>query len=371
MLNALVLVTLLFASPQAGGAPAKPAAGQEADKARELDIRYQLLCEQYTRAESEWSEQLKRLAAYPKERADLIEKHPVKEHWARFESLAKDGESHALLWLAGHADKMYADNAEVAQHKLEYFHKLIDEHASESWGKEIPIALSLQRHWLDLQVLDDLLDAFVKKTQNREFAAEAVSRTLALYMSLSVRGEGKERAAALSARLLKDYPDTEAGRARFEQISAQELGQFANQPAGQVAGKDVDGAALDLASLRGKAVLLVFWSAADARAPAQLQNLREVLGRHAQDPFVVLGVSSDVDAARFREFVKAEDVRWPSIWEGGRLGPLAQAYKVRALPTMFLIDAEGVIRSWWVGLTDTKTLDSRVEPMVARLRAGR
>ena len=38
---------------------------------------------------------------------------------------------------------------------------------------------------------------------------------------------------------------------------------------------------------------------------------------------------------------------------------------------MFLIDAEGVIRSWWVGLTDTKTLDSRVEPMVARLRAGR
>ena len=375
MLNALLVATLLFAPPQSGGAPAKPAAGQGAEqdaaRARELEVRYQLLCEQYTRAETDWSDQLRRLAAYPEQRADLIAKHPVKEYWERFEALAKDGEARGLLWLAGHADKMYTDQAEVGRRKAEIFRKLIDEHASESWGKEIPIAISLQRHWLDLQGVDELLDSFAKKTQNREFAAEAIARSFALYMSLSVRGEGKERAAALSARLLKEYPDTEAGRTRFEQVSSQELGQFANQPASAVAGKDVDGAALDLAALRGKAVLLVFWSAADARTPAQIQAVREVLGRHAQDPFAVLGVTSDSDAAKFREFVKAKDVRWPSIWEGGRLGAIAQQYKVRALPTMFLIDAEGVIRSWWVGLTDTKALDSRVESMVARLRTSK
>jgi peroxiredoxin len=371
MLNALLVATLLCASPQAGTAPAKPAAGQEADRARELEIRYQILAEQYAHSEADWSDQLKRMASYPDERAQLIAKHPVKDYWERFEALAKDGEGRCLVWLAGHADKMFAEKAEVGQRKLALCRKLIDEYASAPWGKEIPVTISLQRHWLDVQGVDDLLDAFVKKTQNREFAAEALARNYALYMSLSVRGEGRERAAALSDRLLHEFGDTEAGRTRFEQISSQELSKFINQPAAPFAGKDVDGAAIDLSALRGKVVLLAFWSAADARGPALAQTLRELLGRHAQDPFVVLGVSSDDDAARFREFAKAQDLRWRSLWEGSRLGPVAQSYSVKALPTLFLIDAAGVIRQTWVGPTDAKTLDLRVEPTVAPLRAGR
>ena len=371
MLTALLVAALLWTPQQPGTAPAKPAAGQGADAARELDIRYQILSEQYTRTENEWSEQLRRLASYPEQRAQLIAKHPVKDYWERFEALAKDGEGRCVLWLLAHADKMDAEKAEVAKRKLALCRRLIDEYASAPWGKEIPIAISLQRHWFDIQGTDDLLDAFVKKTPNREFAAEAISRTYALYMSLSVRGEGKERAAALNARLLNEYGDTEAGRTRFEQISAQEMARYINQPALAAAGKDVDGAALDLAGLKGKVVLLTFWSAADARAPALVQNLRELCGRHAQDPFVVLGVSSDEDPARFREFVKARDVAWRSIWEGVRLGPLAQSFNVKALPTMFLVDAGGVVRQVWVGLTEPKVLDQRVELVTAPLRTGR
>jgi len=371
MLTALLVSTLLCTPQQPGSAPAKPAAGQAADAARELDVRFQILSEQYTRTENEWSEQLRRLASYPDQRAQLIAKHPVKEYWERFEALAKDGEGRCLLWLTAHADKMYAEKAEAAQRKLALCRRLIDEYASAPWGKEIPIAISLQRHWFDIQGVDDLLEAFVKKTPNREFAAEAISRDYALYMSLSVRGEGKERAAALNARLLQEYGDTEAGRTRYEQISAQELARYINQPAALAAGKDVEGAELDLAALKGKAVLLTFWTTADPRAPALVQNLRELAGRHAQDPFVVLGVSSDEDAARFREFAKAHNVGWRSIWEGSRLGPVSQAHHVTRLPTMFLIDGGGVVRQVWVGVPDAKVLDQRVEIVVAPLRTGR
>jgi peroxiredoxin len=151
----------------------------------------------------------------------------------------------------------------------------------------------------------------------------------------------------------------------------QTVGPAVGTQAPEIEGDDLDGRALKLSDLRGKVVLLAFWSAADARGPALAQTLRELLGRHAQDPFVVLGVSSDDDAARFREFAKAQDLRWRSLWEGSRLGPVAQSYSVKALPTLFLIDAAGVIRQTWVGPTDAKTLDLRVEPTVAPLRAGR
>ncbi len=372
MLNAVLLAALLHAPPQAGGAPAqpaaapKPAAAQDAE--REREIQYQLLCERYTRSENDWSDQLKRLASFPEQRAELIAKHPVKEYWAQFEAQVKDGQGHALVWLAAHADKMYSDKAEVTQKKTALFHKLIDEHASESWAKEIPQAIGVQRYWLELKGVDELLSDFAKKTQNREFAAEALARMLAMYATLSVRGEGGQQVAELSERLLRDYADTEAGRTRKEEIASLELSKLISLSAAGFTGKDVDGAELGLAALRGKFVLLVFWSAADARSPAMVQTLRELLARHAEDPFVVLGASSDADAARFREFVKAQSVSWRTVWEGAPNGPIAQSYKVQVLPSWFLIDTEGVIRQTWVGPKDLKTLDARLEPMLAPLR---
>ncbi len=367
MLNALLLATALCAPAQAPAAP-KLGASQDADRARELEIQYQLLCERYTRSETDWSAQLQRLASFPEQRTALIAKHPVKEYWAQFEALVQDGQAHALIWLMAHAEKMYSEKVEVAQKKLALAHKLIDEHASESWAKEIPVTIGLQRYWLEIKGVGELLDDFVKKTQNREFAAEALARMLAMYATLSVRGEGQQQVAELSERLLRDYPDTEAGRTRTEELAALELARMTTLPAADFSAKDVDGAEIGLAALRGKVVLLDFWSASDPRSPAMVQTLRELLGRHAEDPFVVLGVSSDEDAARFREFVKAQSIGWRSVWEGTRDGPVAKLYKVRALPSLFLIDAQGVIRQTWVGPKDLKTLDVRVEALLAPLR---
>jgi len=61
-------------------------------------------------------------------------------------------------------------------------------------------------------------------------------------------------------------------------------------------------------------------------------------------PFVLLGVNSDpkkdIQAAMTRE-----KITWPFFWDGGNTnGPIAKKYGVQSWPTIYVLDANGVIR---------------------------
>ena len=44
---------------------------------------------------------------------------------------------------------------------------------------------------------------------------------------------------------------------------------------------------------------------------------------------------------------------------------MAKTFKVRAYPTLYLIDAKGIIRKKWVGSPGNEVLDKAVEELVA------
>ena len=73
---------------------------------------------------------------------------------------------------------------------------------------------------------------------------------------------------------------------------------------------------------------------------------RSLVKQFAQRPFALVGVNSDEDLEELRAVVEKQDLSWPSFFDGGSTsGPIATAWGIRGWPTIFVLDAEGVIRA--------------------------
>ena len=73
---------------------------------------------------------------------------------------------------------------------------------------------------------------------------------------------------------------------------------------------------------------------------------RSLVKQLADKPFALIGVNSDKDLEKLRETVKAKNITWRSFWNGpdGTRGPISKRWQVKGWPTIYVIDAEGVIR---------------------------
>ena len=65
----------------------------------------------------------------------------------------------------------------------------------------------------------------------------------------------------------------------------------------------------------------------------------------ASEPFALLGVNSDGDAAKVKGIMAREGLTWRNAVDGDTGGPWASAWNVHSWPTLYLIDKQGVIRA--------------------------
>ena len=78
---------------------------------------------------------------------------------------------------------------------------------------------------------------------------------------------------------------------------------------------------------------------------AMYPHERSLVKRLANKPFALVGVNSDRDRTALKEVMKKENITWRSFWNGGSTGgPISTKWNVRGWPTLYLIDAKGVIR---------------------------
>ncbi len=63
-------------------------------------------------------------------------------------------------------------------------------------------------------------------------------------------------------------------------------------------------------------------------------------------PFALIGVNSDGDQKAIRKIVEEKNLIWRSFWNGpkGTGGPIATEWNIRGWPSIFILDAKGVIR---------------------------
>jgi hypothetical protein len=68
---------------------------------------------------------------------------------------------------------------------------------------------------------------------------------------------------------------------------------------------------------------------------------RSLVQRLQNKPFALIGVNSDDTLDEVKTAMTREQITWRSFWPAG---PIARQWRVQAWPTIYIIDARGVIR---------------------------
>lgn len=96
---------------------------------------------------------------------------------------------------------------------------------------------------------------------------------------------------------------------------------------------------------------------------------RSLVKRLANEPFALVGVNSDSNRETLKKVLKQENITWRSFWNGGgTAGPISRAWQVGGWPTIFVIDADGILRNKFVGPNEAG-IEKAIQDALDRLKA--
>jgi thiol-disulfide isomerase/thioredoxin len=124
----------------------------------------------------------------------------------------------------------------------------------------------------------------------------------------------------------------------------------------QLRGKAVTGESVDLAKLKGKVVLVHYWTTLSEPCKVALAQLKEVQAKYGKDGFTLVGVSLDNDGQDLVTYLKRNRLPWPQLFEPGGLDSrYASEMGIILLPTMILIDDKGKVVNRGIDITEVDT----------------
>ena len=149
-------------------------------------------------------------------------------------------------------------------------------------------------------------------------------------------------------QILLEEMKSESAKELGEQVKAeQKLAGLEGKPL-TIEGVRLDGSTFSTADWKGKVILVDFWATWCGPCIAELPRVKKVYAENHGKGLEILGVSCDNDAGNLSEFLaKNKDMPWPQLFDKKAPGwhALATEYGISGIPTMFLIDKKGVVRS--------------------------
>lgn len=253
---------------------------------------------------------------------------------------ADDVALEALIWVIDHYDSEETP-AELAA-ALDLLEK---HHLASTKIREAILSLA----FCDSDKAGRLLENLIEKGANRNIRGLAC---FCLANGRHDRYDGQNPAdlaaiARLFERVQKEFADVIDDAERpIGKLAEAELYEINHLEPGHVApeieGVDPAGRRLKLSDFRGKVVLLVFWGSWCGPCMAEVPHLRERMQTYAGRPFTVLGINSGDSKEQAAKTMLDRKMTWPSFHDG-RTGPIVARWNVSAFPTMYLLDAKGVI----------------------------
>jgi hypothetical protein len=158
----------------------------------------------------------------------------------------------------------------------------------------------------------------------------------------------------VSDSLRRHYPESKHTKALVSNFE-KELSQFNTRnlqiAASKLPGtkldpdlKDIDGRRIALSSLKGKYVLLAFWSARSRDCIADNLQLKEFYKLYNKQGFEIYQINIDEDESVWRTAVKYDELPWINTKEDDPANPKnVRLYNVQTVPMNYLYDPEGNI----------------------------
>ena len=116
----------------------------------------------------------------------------------------------------------------------------------------------------------------------------------------------------------------------------------------------LDGREVDLAKLKGKVVLIEFWSTSCGPCIGEMPSVKAAYEKYHSRGFEVLAISLDDKESVLRKFVAEKKLPWPQHFDGkGWENKFAVRYGIFAIPTMWLVDKGGNLRTHTRGVHRT------------------
>ena len=101
------------------------------------------------------------------------------------------------------------------------------------------------------------------------------------------------------------------------------------------------GGSASLSAYAGQVVLVDFWATWCEPCRLSFPQYQELASRHGKD-LVIVAISEDDEDQGIDRFIEETGASFPVAWDGDK--SLAQRYRISTMPTLFIIDKNGLIR---------------------------